>query len=107
MKRKHSSRPLTKTKNPEPDKASMDWVIWAAWADRVTFEEIKEKTGLSESQVITLMRQSLKPASFKRWRKRARHVSIKHRMKFEAQRMALRRQPSLRQVECQISPDEE
>ena len=107
MKRKHSTRPLTKTKNPEPDKASMDWVIWAAWADRVTFEEIQEKTGLSESQVIALMRQTLKPASFKRWRKRARHVSIKHRMKFEAQRLALRQQPNLREYEKQLLSEED
>ena len=21
-----------------------DWIIWAAWADRITFEEIEKKT---------------------------------------------------------------
>jgi hypothetical protein len=41
MKKCHS--PVTKFKNPEPNIKSPDWVIWAAWADRITFEEIKEK----------------------------------------------------------------
>ena len=40
---KKSHRPTTKVKNPEPDIYSPDWVIWAAWADRITFEEIEKK----------------------------------------------------------------
>ena len=40
---KKTLRPLTNVKNPEPrNKLSNDWVIWAAWADRVTFEDIKK-----------------------------------------------------------------
>ena len=62
---KKSHRPTTKVKNPEPKDNSPDWVIWAAWADRITFEEIKKKTGKSESEVIRIMRNSLKPSSFK------------------------------------------
>ena len=41
----------------------------AAWADRITFEEIFEKSGKRESEVIKLMRRSLKPSSFRLWRK--------------------------------------
>ena len=40
---KKSHRPITRVKNPEPKLGSSDWVIWAAWADRVTFEEIEKK----------------------------------------------------------------
>ena len=40
---KKSKEPETRVKNPEPKLGSPDWVIWAAWADRVTFEEIKKK----------------------------------------------------------------
>ena len=80
---KKSLRPVTKVKNLEPNKGSPDWVVWAAWADRITFEEIKEKSGYSESDVIKLMRRTLKPSSFKLWRKRAKNKSIKHRKKFE------------------------
>ena len=89
MKKGH--RPITKVKNPEPSSMSPDWVVWAAWADRVTFEEIKKRSGYSESDVIKLMRKKLKPSSFKLWRKRAKNQSIKHRKKFELSRKEIRR----------------
>ncbi len=53
-------------------KCDPDWVIWAAWADRITFEDIEKKTGKKESEVIKIMRRSIKPASFRLWRKRQR-----------------------------------
>ena len=83
---KKSRRPLTKVKNPEPKVGSQSWVVWAAWADRITFEDIKSKTGLSEGDVIKIMRRSLKPSSFRLWRKRVHEKSIKHRKKFEYSR---------------------
>jgi len=83
---KKSNRPVTRTKKPEPLKDTKDWVIWAAWADRVTFEEIKEVSGLTEREVIIMMRQTLKRSSFKRWRKRVRKQSIKHRKIFQYKR---------------------
>ena len=89
--KKKSSFPQTKVKNPEPKKKDENWIIWAAWADRITFEEIKEKTGKSESDVIKIMRKNLKPSSFKLWRKRAKKQSIKHRKKFETLRKEIRR----------------
>ena len=88
---KKSYRPITKVKNPEPNQASQDWVIWAAWADRITFEDIKKKTGKTESEVIRIMRNSLKPSSFRLWRKRVKSQSIKHRKKFEILRKEIRR----------------
>ena len=89
MKKRH--RLVTKVKNPEPNVNSPDWIIWAAWADRITFEDIKEKTGKSETDVIKFMRKSLKSSSFKLWRKRAKNQSIKHRKKFELSRKEIRR----------------
>ena len=88
---KKSPRPETKTTNPEPNIRSRDWIIWAAWADRITFEEIREKTGYSEKDVIKLMRNSLKPSSFKLWRKRVKSQSIKHRKKFEISRKFIKK----------------
>ena len=87
---KKSHRPQTRVKNPEPKIESPDWVIWAAWADRITFEDIKKKTGKSESDVIKIMRRSLKPSSFRLWRKRVNSQSIKHRKKFEYSRKQIR-----------------
>ena len=83
--------PVTKVKNLEPKIGSPNWVIWAAWADRVTFEEIREKSNYTEAQVIKLMRKELKPSSFRLWRKRVKNKSIKHRRKFELDRKQLKR----------------
>ena len=87
---KKSHRPVTKVKNPEPDRNSLDWVIWAAWADRITFEDIEKRTGKTESDVIKIMRKSLKPSSFRMWRKRVNSQSIKHRKKFEYSRKQIK-----------------
>jgi uncharacterized protein (TIGR03643 family) len=88
--KKKSLFPLTKVKNPEPRKKDENWIIWAAWADRITFEEIKEKTEKNESEVIKIMRKNLKPASFRLWRKRVHNKSIKHRKKFKLERKKMR-----------------
>ena len=56
-----------------------DEVIRMAWQDRISFDEIKKKLGLSEKEVIQLMRRSLKRKSFILWRKRVRGRITKHR----------------------------
>tara|TARA_Y100001970_G_scaffold281174_1_gene391411 strand:+ start:860 stop:1156 length:297 start_codon:yes stop_codon:yes gene_type:complete len=88
MKKSHF--PKTRKKNHEPNTNSPEWVIWAAWADRITFEEIEKKTGKKESEVIKIMRRSLKPSSFRLWRKRVNSQSIKHRKKFEYSRKQIK-----------------
>ena len=95
---KRSSYPITRVKKPEPDYNSPNWVIWAAWSDRITFEEIKEKTGKNESQVIKIMRKNLKPGSFRLWRKRVHNTSIKHRKKFQLGRKKLREKIKLTDI---------
>ena len=54
-------------------------VIQMAWEDRATFETIMERMGISESDVIKIMRSELKPDSFKLWRKRMKGRATKHR----------------------------
>ena len=88
---KKSNIPETKVKNVEPAKNDPSWIIWAAWADRITFEEIFEKTGKTEADVIKIMRKSLKASSFKLWRKRVHKKSIKNRKIFEEKRRNLKR----------------
>ncbi|MCH2108478.1 MAG: TIGR03643 family protein [Polyangiaceae bacterium] len=78
--------PYTRTKHPEPPGYDDEWLIWAAWADRVSFEEIQKKTGLAEPDVIIKMRRLLAPKTFRRWRKRAHTVSLKHQKKFRQTR---------------------
>ena len=90
---KKESWPKTKIKKPEPKNIdSDDWVIWAGWADRITFEEIFEKTNKTESDVIKIMRKNLKPSSFRLWRERVSKKSIKHRKKFSEARKNLRKE---------------
>jgi len=96
--KKKSLFPQTKVKNPKPITKDDDWVIWAAWAERITFEEIKEKTGNSESDVIKIMRKNLKPSSFRLWRKRAHKTSIKHRKKFKLGREKIKKKISLNHI---------
>ena len=59
----------------------IDRIIEMAWEDRTTFDAIKVSFGLSESDVITIMRLNLKPTSFKLWRKRVSGRNTKHEAK--------------------------
>ena len=57
----------------------MNELIKLAWADKISFEEIRSKTGFVEKEVIQVMRRELKPKSFKSWRKRVSGRKSKHR----------------------------
>lgn len=54
-------------------------VIQMAWEDRTSFETIRERVGLAESDVIRLMRRELKASSFRMWRMRINGRITKHR----------------------------
>jgi uncharacterized protein (TIGR03643 family) len=54
-------------------------VIQMAWEDRTTFETIYERTGVTETGVIKIMRAELTASSFKMWRTRMRGRVTKHR----------------------------
>ena len=51
-------------------KVNIDDVIGMAWSDKISFEEIKKRTGLKEAEVISIMRNNLKKNSYILWRKR-------------------------------------
>jgi uncharacterized protein (TIGR03643 family) len=53
-------------------------IIEMAWEDRTPFEAIHINFGLTEPQVIALMRSSLKAGSFKAWRARVSGRKTKH-----------------------------
>jgi uncharacterized protein (TIGR03643 family) len=55
-----------------------DRIIEMAWEDRTPFEAIEFQFDLTEQEVITLMRKTLKPSSFKLWRKRVQGRKTKH-----------------------------
>ena len=58
-------------------------IIRMAWEDRTSFEEILSRSGLSEAEVIKIMRRELKPSSYRLWRKRVSGRITKHRKRFE------------------------
>ena len=57
---------------------SIDRIIEMAWEDRTTFEAIQYQFGLSENEVIALMRKEMKASSFRMWRKRVSGRKTKH-----------------------------
>ncbi|GGH20242.1 TIGR03643 family protein [Mucilaginibacter phyllosphaerae] len=55
-----------------------DRIIEMAWEDRTPFDAIKMQFGLSEQNVIDLMRRQMKLSSFKMWRARVQGRQTKH-----------------------------
>lgn len=63
---------------PSFAEAELSRIIEMAWEDRTPFDAIAASHGISEQQVITLMRRHLKPGSFRSWRQRVSNRSTKH-----------------------------
>ena len=54
------------------DNPSISEIIQLAWCDRTSFAMIRRQTGLTEREVIRIMRAELKPKAFKVWRTRVK-----------------------------------
>ena len=54
-------------------------IIEMAWDDRTSFQAITVNFGISEKQVMRIMRNNLKTSSYRLWRKRIKYRSIKDR----------------------------
>ena len=61
------------------NEAQISEIVALAWDDETTFDSIERQFGLSEGEVIKLMRRNMKPSSFRVWRKRVRGRKTKHR----------------------------
>ena len=69
-----------------------DRIIEMAWEDRTPFEAIYAQFGVTEAEVIAIMRRSLKRTSFNLWRKRVNSgISKKHMAK---------RSPEINRFKC-------
>ena len=60
------------------DLIQIDRIIGMAWEDRTPFEAITFQFGLTEKEVIQLMRREMKSKSFAMWRKRVQGRKTKH-----------------------------
>ena len=67
----------------------IDRLIEMCWEDRTPFEAIEYQFGLNEEDAIKIMRDNLKPKSFKVWRKRVsgrktKHMELKNSTRFKS-----------------------
>ena len=67
----------------------IDRLIEMCWEDRTPFEAIEYQFGLNEEDAIKIMRNNLKPKSFKVWRKRVsgrktKHMELKDSTRFKS-----------------------
>lgn len=56
----------------------VDRIIQMAWEDRTPFEAIKVQFGLSEAEVIALMKSEMRLQNWKKWRARVQGRATKH-----------------------------
>ncbi len=66
--------------------ADIDRIVEMAWEDRTSFDTIYDQFGISEAEVIKIMRKSMKRSSFLMWRERVSGRKTKHAKTSEAQR---------------------
>jgi uncharacterized protein (TIGR03643 family) len=66
------------TDNVEKNQQDTDRIMEMAWEDRTPFEAIFFQFGISEKEVIDLMRRQSKASSFRMWRKRMSGRQTKH-----------------------------
>ena len=68
-------------KEPALNEQDIDRIIEMAWEDRTPFEAIEQQFGLSEAEVIKLMRREMKVSSWRMWRERVQGRATKHRVR--------------------------
>lgn len=56
----------------------IDRIIEMAWEDRTPFDAIASQFGVTEKQVINIMRRNLKPKSWQKWREYVQGRATKH-----------------------------
>lgn len=69
-------KPVDKTRfTPE----EIDRIVGMAWEDRTPFEAIQTQFGLTEAEVIWLMKDQMHLRNWKKWRARVQGRATKHR----------------------------
>ena len=60
------------------DQDNLNRIIEMAWEDRTPFDIIYKEFDITQNELESLMRNNLKPSSFKLWRKRVSGRKTKH-----------------------------
>jgi uncharacterized protein (TIGR03643 family) len=66
------------SESKELTQIEIDRIVEMGWEDRTPFDAIMVQFGVSEKEVIDIMRREMKPSSFRMWRKRVQGRSTKH-----------------------------
>ncbi|AEE52022.1 TIGR03643 family protein [Haliscomenobacter hydrossis] len=61
--------------------ADIDRIVEMAWEDRTPFDAITLQFGLSEKEIIELMKFEMHPNNWKKWRARVQGRATKHSAK--------------------------
>ena len=69
------------TKKYNLSERNVDRIVEMAWEDRTSFDAIEAQFGVPESDVIILMREQMKPSSWRMWRTRVQGRATKHQQK--------------------------
>ena len=64
----------------------IDRIVEMAWEDRTSFDTIYAQFGISEPEVIKIMRHEMKRSSFLLWRERVSGRKTKHNKTSHSQR---------------------
>ena len=77
--------------------SEVDRIVEMAWEDRTPFDAITAQFGISEAETIALMRNQMKPKSWRMWRARVQGRGTKHIAKrdFEVGRHKCSRQRAI------------
>lgn len=62
----------------ELNEEQIDRIVGMAWEDRTTFEAIEMQFGLSESEVIKLMKHQMTLKNWQKWRAHVQGRKTKH-----------------------------
>ena len=65
--------------HPELSESELSRVIEMAWEDRTPFEAIEDLYGLTEPEVINIMRSNINRKTFNNWRARVTGRKTKHK----------------------------
>ena len=81
------------------DQDNLNRIIEMAWEDRTPFDVIYKEFDITQNELERLMRNNLKPSSFKLWRKRVSGRKTKHEAKrnFQLGRFKCSRQKNINQ----------
>ena len=82
-------------------------IIALAWCDKTSFDLIELQFGIPEKEVKVLMKRSLKPSSYRLWRRRVYQRIAKHGVKLDTRVQQRRSAEKAFERHLRYIPDEE